>query len=344
MPILLSHNSSLERLRAIPPQVNQAQKTRATVQLDEVGPKGRELSRLDPKRLGVKQLPLHHLIPASAKRSLGANVKSHLCGVDQIPSGLLFDLGEGCYAAGPELTFIQMAGQTSLIGSVVLGHELCGGYSHFSPFVSGFYERPALTSTAAMADAIERLDGMRGLGPARKALRWVRDGSASPMETVVSCMLHLPCSMGGFGLTAPKLNFEEMLDQAARQLCGKKTCRVDTAYCFELEGVLQKEGLEFDGKDYHRDAEADRVRREALAHMGWTIYVVDVDDMTSYKRFKEKAALLDKVPRQRSCDKPDERKGRELLNRLLRATRFGVGLNPVLFGTDVPRGTVRLHL
>ena len=254
------------------------------------------------------------------------------------------DLGEGFYSAGPELTFIQMADSMSLVGAVVLGHELCGSYSHFSKFVSGFYERPALTSTAAIQDAIKRLDGMHGLGPAAKALRWVRDGSASPMETVVSCMMHLPCSLGGFGLMPPELNCEEVLDQPARHISGKRTCRVDTAYRFVSDGVPRKEGLEFDGENYHRDSEADRVRREALAHMGWTIYVVNVDDMTTYRRIKEKVALLDKVPRQHRNEEVDERKGKELLERLLRATRFGVGMNSALFSVNVPRGLVKLHL
>lgn len=337
MPILLSHNSSLERLRAVPPQVDTARRTGKPLQLDSVIPKGRELTRLDPTSPGVSQHPLHHVIPSSAKRSLSKDVRSHLCSLEQIPSGLLLDLGEGLYSAGPELTFIQMASQTSLVGAVVLGHELCGTYSHFSKFVSGFYDRPALTSTSAIQNAIERLKGLRGLGPARTALRWIRDGSASPMETVVSCMLHLPCSLGGFGLMPPELNCKETLDEAARHISCKKTCRVDTAYRFLSEGTWHKEGLEFDGESYHRDAEADRVRREALAHMGWTIYVVDVDDMTTYKRIKEKVALLDRVPRQRGSEEVDERKGKELLSRLLRATRFGVGQAPS--EASVPRKT-----
>lgn len=344
MPILLSHNSSLERLRAVPRQLDTARRTRTSLPLSAVIPKGRELVRLDPTCLGITQRPIHHLIPASAKRSLSPGIRSHLCSLDHIPPGLLLDLGDGHYAAGPELTFIQMASKMSTIGAVVLGHELCGSYSHFSKFISGFYERPALTSTSAIRDAIKRLDGLFGLGLARKAMRWIRDGSASPMETVVSCMLHLPCSMGGFGLMPPELNCEETLDRAARLLSGKKTCRVDTAYRYKVNGVKCKDGLEFDGKAYHRDAEADRIRREALAHMGWTIYVLDVDDLTTYSRIKEKVALLDKVPRQREGEEVDETKGKDLLERLLRATRFGVGINSAFFGIDVPRGAIKLHL
>ncbi|MBQ9006145.1 MAG: hypothetical protein IJ092_07200 [Atopobiaceae bacterium] len=346
MPLLLSHNSSLERLRSIPRQVDSAVRTAGDVYLQSVVPKARELSTLDPSTLGISQRPIHHLIPSSVRRRQTAGAKSHLCQIEKIPRGLLLDLGEERYAAGPELTFIQMANQTSLIGSVVLGHELCGTYSQFACFASGFYERPALTSVEGIDRAIGSLKqaGLRGTSAARRALRWVRDGSASPMETVVSCMLHLPRSMGGFGLVAPALNYEQQLDDAAKAITGKETCRVDTAYVYELDGVPKKEGIEFDGKDYHRDTEADRVRREALAHMGWTIYVLNVDDLTSYRKIKEKVALLDDVPKQRSGGRPNDREGRLLLDRLLRATRFGVGLNAAFFGAKVPSGKVKLHL
>ena len=62
-----------------------------------------------------------------------------------------------------------MAGETSLIGAVVLGHELCGTYSPFAQMISGFYERPALTSVDKLRAATDAVSGMRGVKAARKA-------------------------------------------------------------------------------------------------------------------------------------------------------------------------------
>lgn len=337
MPILLSHNSALERLRAVPPQVDQATRTQASVQLSDTDPIGRELAALDPAALGIVQRPIHHVVSKPAKRTDRRDFKPHVCSLTSIPSGLLYDLGNNCYAAGPELAFIQMASHTSLVGAVVLGHELCGTYSHFFRFTSGFYERPALTTTQDINDAINKLDGMYNLAPARNALRWVRNGSASPMETVVACMLNLPTTLGGFGFEAPVLNYKVSCDAAARKITGTKDCKVDNAYPDVMCGV------EFDGKEYHRDAEKDRRRREALAHLGWTIYVLNVDDLTSYEAIEAKVALLDKVKRQNGSEVSQDQ-GKSLLERLLKATRFGVGLNAALFGIEVPKGKVKVHL
>ena len=102
--------------------------------------------------------------------------------------------------------------------------------------------------------------------------------------------------------------------------------------------------FEFDGKEYHRDAEHDRCRREALAHKGWTIYVLNVDELVSYRKLKEKVALLDAVPRQRGQGPTTDAAAADLLRRLLAATRYGIGPNEVLFGTQVPRGAVKVHL
>lgn len=338
MPILISHNSALERLRSVPPQVDTATPVTHSVPMEEFRLLPYEITHLDLRSLGITQQPLHHLAPATTYQSKAHGLKTHLSKLNSLPPGLIREIQPGVYLSGPELCFIQMATHTSLLGAVVLGHELCGTYSHFSTFVSGFYERPALTSVAKIEAAIEQLAGMHGLSRARKALRWTRDGSASPMETVVSCMLSLPTSLGGFGLVLPTLNYKVTLDEASQRITKTKTARVDTAYVQILYG------LEYDGQDYHRDAEKDRRRREALAHEGWTIFVVNVDEASDWAKLRDKVALLDKVPRQRGSGEVDEKTGRALLDRLLRATRYGVGMNAALFGVPVPRGRVKLHL
>ena len=338
MPVLISHNSALELLRSIPPQALTPQHAMSDLTVSELRPWRGMNDYPTLQALGHSLLPVHFLVPSSKHQVKSSVTKLHRTSLATIPNDLVREVAPGVFASGPELAFIQMASTMSLIGAVVLGHELCGTYSHFAKMASGFYERPPLTNTARIENAIKRLQGIYGLSRAHAALRWVRDGSASPMETVVSCMLHLPVNLGGFGKQAPQLNRVVPLDNASQRITGKKTCRIDTAYPDTTTG------MEFDGESYHRNVEKDRIRREALAHEGWTIYVVNVDEMDSYEELKKKVDLMSSVPQMPRQGEVDTKLGVELLGRLLRANRFGVGLNGTLFGVPVPRGKVKVHV
>lgn len=72
----------------------------------------------------------------------------------------MFEAAPEVYAAGPELCFAQMAREVSFLGIVVLGCELCGLYAHFLQMISGYYERPALTSAEKIAEALDVLEGL----------------------------------------------------------------------------------------------------------------------------------------------------------------------------------------
>ena len=338
MSILLSHNSSLERLRSVPPQIDQAALLNEPLMLDGLARQGETLSESELRSFGILQRPVHQLVPSRRHACPRDATRIHRCRRASILQGLVKKVEDGVFCAGPELTFVQMAGETSLLGTVVLGHELCGSYAHFSQMVSGFYERPPLTNVERLRKAVLQLEGMRGIGTARRALQFVRDGSASPMETVISCMLMLPTAMGGFGMIAPELNCKVILDEAEARVAGVKEPRIDTGYPAVLVGI------EFDGLDYHRDVERDVKRREALSHKGWAIYVLNVDELTNYTKLKEKVALLDAIPRRSGETSPSESDGKSLLKRLLTATRCGVGFNAALFGGKVPKGLVRLHI
>ena len=338
MSILLSHNSSLERLRAVPPQVDQATLLSEPLALDGIACQNDLFSESELRSFGLLQRPVHQLVPSRRHASPGDAARLHRCTCDVIPQGLVKKVENRVFCAGPELTFVQMAGETSFLGAVVLGHELCGSYAHFSQMVSGFYERPPLTSVERLRHAVSQLEGMRGVGAARKALRFVRNRSASSMETVVSCMLLLPTAMGGFGMVAPELNYKVTLDESEARVAGAKAPRIDTGYPAVLVGI------EFDGLDYHRDVEHDARRREALSHKGWTIYVLNVDELTNYSKLKEKVSLLDAVPRRPGEGFPTDSDGRALLKRLLTATRCGLWINDALFGVKVPKGLVKLHV
>ena len=144
------------------------------------------------------------------------------------PIGSLYRLLDDVLVASPELTFLQMARELDFDLLVAYGYELCGYFAR-TPEDPGFVNCPALTSTARIAEYLDRLEALRrergegmpwGLGPARRALRHVRDHAASPEEAVVSMVLTLPCRLGGYGLPPAALNERVRLSAEAARLFG----------------------------------------------------------------------------------------------------------------------------
>lgn len=338
MPVLLSHNSALELLRSVPPQVRRYSVVDEPLELGQISTDGRFIRSVNFRELGIRRSPLHVLLGKGGRAPRVDGVRCHWLGREVMPGGLLLELAPDVYSAGPELCFIQMCACTSLVGSVMLGSELCGRYSHFSEMISGYYERPPLTCVARINEAIAALMGMYGLSHAREAVRWVCDGSRSPMESVSVAELHLPARYGGLAFIRPELNHEVRLDAAASAIAGTQSCFVDVAW------PGQRRGVEYDSKLFHIDPARDLRRREALEHMGWTINTIKLDQMVDHDELMRGVALFeDAIPRQ-ACGPAPPDKVEDLHGRLLRATRYGVGIERALFGVPVPRGAVRLCL
>ena len=338
MSFFLSHSSALELLRATPPQVRLFPRVMEPLDTAAASTDLQSLRTEDFAAFGVRNRPVEVLVHGASRSSAAHGVRTRRFGLDTIPAGLALEVALGTYAAGPELCFVQMARDLDFVDAVVLGCELCGRYSHFAPMVSGFYERPPLTSVEKIAHAIEQLDGLFGLGRAREALEWVRDGSRSPMETVTSCVLFLPARHRGLGFARPELNVRVPLDDIASAITGTQACYVDTAW----PGA--RRGVEYDSREFHKDLARDLRRKEALQHMGWVLYSIDLDRMTRVGELLKAVALFaDEVPRQPDGSAPPDEVA-ALHKDLLRATRFGLGLGAALFGSTVPYGRVPVHV
>ena len=338
MPIVVSHGSALELLRAVPPQVMAFPRVGTPLDLSRISTSPRELAAIDLSVFGIRRAPVHVLVEKTSPRMKAVGVRTHWFGLPVMPEGLLLELAPGVYAAGPELCFVQMARCSSLVGAVVLGCELCGCYSHFPEMISGYYERPPLTSVEKIAGAVDALSGLYGISRAREALRWVCDGARSPMETVLTGELFLPGRHQGLAFARPELNYVVPLDDAAAAVTGTRSCSIDIAW----PGV--RRGAEYDSIEFHLDPEKDLRRKEALEHMGWTINTIKLDQMADHQELMKAVALFeDEIPRQPGGP-ASVGEVAELHQRLLKATRCGVGLERALFGVPVPHGAVKLHV
>ena len=104
---------------------------------------------------------------------------------------------------------------------------------------------------------------MRGRLRAKSALEEIREGSASPMETLARLLL-----VRG-GLPEPRLN-ADILDRGGRWLA-----------CVDLYWPETRVGVEYDG-DLHRDRvqwQADLRRRRRIEAAGYRVVVITADDL-----------------------------------------------------------------
>lgn len=335
MSVIICGPTALEWLRAVPPNVWDIQPLDREVDLEREHTDFREAARLDLARVGVERRPLHVLVPKGHRRSESALVHSHETSLATLPAGLVFEPSPGILVCGPELTFCQLARKQSLVGATVLGCELTARYSHFSKLVSGYYERPALTSPNRLREAMDELRGLYGLAAARRALALVLEGSRSPMETALACELSFPVAMGGCGFDRPQLNYEVKLDDVAARILGQRHCYPDIAW------TDQQVGVEYDSDEWHTDKDHDRRRAEALSHTGWSTYTVDLDQIHKPSELAKTVDFLDGLlPRHGT---PDHAQQLELHERLLKATRFGLGLEAALFPFAPPASRVKIH-
>ena len=102
MPVIISHNSALELLRAVPPQVRAYPRVCEALDMELISTDSRELRRLDLSEFGVRRAPVHVLAAKGVRAIQSKAVETHNFGLPVMPEGLLLELAPGVYAAGPE--------------------------------------------------------------------------------------------------------------------------------------------------------------------------------------------------------------------------------------------------
>jgi len=200
----------------------------------------------------------------------------------ETPVGCFMNIGSGLMVSSPEFCFLQMAGSLTVIKLIELGYELCGGYS--MPLSDeqdvperGFYNRPPLTSVMKLKVFHDNMRGVKNHQKAIRSLRYILDGSASPMETKLAMFLTLPYMMGSFGFVLPVLNKRVTLTKAARKYFSK------SYYICDLFWEEEKVAVEYDSDQQHTGSDriaSDSKRRNALASVG--IRVVSVTKQQLY--------------------------------------------------------------
>lgn len=219
-----------------------------------------------------------------------------------LPEGALYELLPGIFIESPEFMFLQAASILDFETLIAFGDELCGHYSFDNREERGFRKRSIpLTSTEKVMQFLLKADGCRGAVSARKALKYVVDHSASPMETFDEMTMCLPCRYGGYGLPTATMNQNVSLTPRAARIANRSECYLDMGY---LKCNLD---VEHHGKyDHSGDDEkaSDRARVNGLKEMGIEVIELtkdQVNDLFAYEYIIERIAFLLRKRLKRSC-------------------------------------------
>lgn len=235
----------------------------------------------DLTRWGIQQDDLVQLLVERRRRERSfGNVKYRSLSFDESPVSLFLEIEPGLCATSPELTFLMAANELDFLSLVLLGFELCGCYSLAPQWDGGLMMRHPLTSVERITELSDSVS-VKGVGHARRALRYVLDGSGSPQETALAMMLSLPKRYGGFGFVQPRLNLRLELSESASAVWSRGNA-------FDLVWETAKIVVEYDGEAGHtffEQAERDNARRNALAIDGYTFFVLTKSQINNVEAF-----------------------------------------------------------
>ena len=247
-------------------------------------------------------LPINYVVGSQSAKRKSRLVYARVH-TGPIPEGCIFDIGGGLSVSSPPLCFFQMACELPLVKLIELGLELCGTYSlpavnDYSPGTENVdktrYDRPKLTEIKTLKAFTARMKEAGGQKKASRALRYIADGSGSPMETIMIMLLTLPYKLGGYGLTMPGLNKRIEPKNKIKGGADKDRSRNPNYKC-DLFWPKAKLAIEYDSDFYHTGADriaSDSKKRFDLMALGITVVSVTSRQLRSKGEFENIARLV----------------------------------------------------
>jgi len=269
MKQFISHQSALEFWRGASAQNALAGKKLRVKVLPTKPLEAGDLHTDNPWGLAM---PLHILVGSANARKAARGLRCHISsGV--FPGGSFIQGDSGLAISSPELCFVQMATELSLIELIELGFEFCGSYrlSDQKDPDKGFSTDLPLTSTVQLDSFLSKTQGLKGHKQALRALRFIANGSASPMETILTMLLTLPYRLGGYAFPMPQLNYPVGVSAHSSKASGRQK------YCCDLYWPDKRIDVEYDSDAFHTKSEQiahDAIRRNDLLSMGISVVTV----------------------------------------------------------------------
>ena len=292
MSMIIGYESALQYWRTVGPRfLHGAKGRRSATARARKAMSSQEKPRLSEgnRRPAGCTLPVHVIVGTASARAQTNSVLGHRWG--SLPEQSVEDAGEGFFVSTPEFCFLQMASKLSLARLIQLGCELCGTYVQHDAGPAARREM-SLTSVGKLRAFVEAASHAYGRAKALRALSFVVDGAASPMETVLTLLLCLPYRLGGYGIDQPQLNYQVNVTNRQRKLADRGYCECDL--CWPGSNLV----VEYDSALYHLDPErqeSDARRRGTLVSLGFTVLTVSrkqVMDSGAFNRLAHQVANL----------------------------------------------------
>lgn len=202
----------------------------------------------------------------------GKKVRS--CELDLPPNAII--LRNGKMVASPELMFLECASKLSIHRLILLGLQLCS-HEPGKPYKS-------ITTKERLEAFLANTSGHRGQRKALRAVKYVKNGSASIMESMMYMILTLPHALGGYGLDGADFNYKVDIKEEAKRSIGKNRCYLDLYY------KQARLGIEYDSYAHHRsplEQGNDNMRSAAIARQG-----IEIMKMNTIQLYNKESCRL----------------------------------------------------
>ena len=225
----------------------------------------------------------------------------------RLPEGSHYRLNDSALIASPAFIFLCAATVLNFSALVALGCELCGFYGFDSSRSRGFRKRRApLLTVERLRAFLEQARHYRGWKTATRALPFIVERSASPMETFDVLAMCLPYRYGGYSLRKPIMNEAVELTSKAAHVAKRSVCYPDMCYIDAKRRL--KVDIEHHGKFDHStddDWDSDRARVNGLKEMGFEVIELtnsQVKDLETFEIIIQRIAkLIGKQVRKEHC-------------------------------------------
>lgn len=194
---------------------------------------------------GTPQRPLHLVVPNDSLKRSCVSAVTHVC-TTELPRGSFRRLGGDNLVASPELTFLQMAQRRPLWDLIEIGCYLCSTFAIDEVGRDYTGKREQLLTYERLARYLDELPPQTyGARRARRALGYVVEATASPMEVQLVMHYGLPPELGGRGPIRIVANQLIRIDEHAQRLLGSRYLVGDL--CMPEYGC----DLEYDSELFH---------------------------------------------------------------------------------------------
>lgn len=254
--------------------------------------------------LPFAERPVHVLTGSSGDKRSIPNVVTHSSSY-AFPKGSFACVADGLYVPSPELSLIQTALTLPVLDALEAGYALCGRFAEGAGRGAGLRERVPVTTLESIRCFARANARLRGSSKMLALLPYIKEGSASPRESMLALCLMLPYRLGGFGLDGALMNERIDVSVRARKTSGGSYYVADL--CWPREKLI----VEYDS-DLHLTSEQlahDAKRRGALETDGYAVVTVNrvhlrsIDEMTRIamriarrlgRRFRPRSACFER--------------------------------------------------